>query len=92
MQIQSEFGIEDPAGLLLLTEAVECFDRKRQAEIIIKVEGLTTPDRFGQKKPHPCVAIARDARAQMLVALTKLRLDVEPLRDGPGRPPGHFGR
>ena len=91
-RLQSEFGIEDSGGLLVLLVAAESFDKVRQAESIVKTEGLTTTDRFGQSKPHPAVNIARDARAQMLAALKQLNLDLEPLRDGPGRPPGQFGR
>jgi phage terminase small subunit len=90
--LQTEFGIEDPGGLVILTAAAEAFDRTKQAEAMVKAEGLTTLDRFGQQKPHPAVNIARDARAQMLTAIKQLRLDIEPLRDGPGRPPGQFGR
>jgi P27 family predicted phage terminase small subunit len=90
-EIQNEFGIEDPGGILILTAAAEAFDRTRQADAMIKAEGLTTTDRFGQKKSHPAVNIARDARAQMLAAIKQLRLDLEPVRDGPGRPPGRLG-
>jgi phage terminase small subunit len=89
-RLQSEFGIEDAGGLLVLTAAAEAFDRTREAESMVKAEGLVTTDRFGQSKPHPAVNIARDARAQMLTALKALRLDLEPLRDGPGRPPGQY--
>ena len=84
-RLQSEFGIEDAGGLLVLTAAAEAFDRTREAESMVKAEGLVTTDRFGQSKPHPAVNIARDARAQMLSALKNLHLDLEPLKS-PGRP------
>ena len=45
-------------------------------------------DRYGQLKAHPAVNIERDARAAMLAALKAMNLDVEPLRDRPGRPGG----
>jgi hypothetical protein len=49
---------------------------------------MTVADRFGQPKVHPAVLIERDARGQMLAALRDLHLDLEPLRDRPGRPAG----
>jgi phage terminase small subunit len=87
-EIQREFSIDDPGGLLVLTSAAEAFDRTKQAEAMVKAEGITTIDRFGQAKTHPAVIIERDSRAQMLAALRDLHLDLEPLRDRPGRPGG----
>ena len=86
--IQSEFSIDDPGGLLVLTTAAEAFDRMKKAEDIIEREGMTVSDRFGQPKAHPAVIIERDSRGQMLAALRDLHLDLEPLRDRPGRPSG----
>jgi phage terminase small subunit len=88
-RLQEDFNIVDPGGLAILTAGAEALDRTRQAEAQIKVEGLTVLDRWQQAKPHPCVNIARDSRAQMLAALKALRLDIEPLRDV-GRPPGQY--
>ena len=87
-QIQAEYGIEDPGGLLVLQSACEAFDRMRQAQAILKDEGVTTTDRFGQRRSHPAVTIERDSRGQMLAAVKQLNLDLEPLRDRPGRPGG----
>ena len=87
-EVQTDFAIEDRAGLLILTAAAEAFDRTREAEALLKIDGLTSVDRFGQRKPHPAVVIARDSRAQMLAALKQLNLDLEPVRDSRGRPPG----
>ena len=86
--IQSEFSIDDPGGLLVLTTAAEAFDRMKKAEAIIEREGMVALDRFKQPKAHPAVVIERDSRAQMLAALRDLHLDLEPLRDRPGRPSG----
>ena len=60
----------------------------RQAQAVIEAEGPTTTDRFGQVKAHPMHTVERDSRAQMIQALRALNLDIEPPRDGPGRPPG----
>ena len=87
-KIQDEYAISDEAGLLILATGLEAFDRMRQAQDILKAEGMTTLDRFQQPRPHPAATIERDSRAAMLAALKQLNLDLEPLRDGRGRPPG----
>jgi P27 family predicted phage terminase small subunit len=86
--IQDEYRITDPGGLLILRSALEAFDRMREAQEILSTEGVTTTDRFGQPKAHPMTTVERDSRAAMLGALKQLNLDLEPLRDSPGRPPG----
>jgi hypothetical protein len=45
-------------------------------------------DRFGAPKPHPLLPIERDSRAAFLAGMKALQLDLEPLRDHPGRPGG----
>ncbi|GMR20200.1 MAG: hypothetical protein BMS9Abin36_0795 [Gammaproteobacteria bacterium] len=87
-KLAKEYVLDDEAGLLLLQTAFEAFDRMRQAQKQINKEGLTIKDRFGQDKAHPLCTIERDSRSQMLQALKTLNLDIEPLRDGPGRPGG----
>jgi phage terminase small subunit len=73
----------DDAALLILQSALEAFDRMRGAQKILKRDGLTLKGRA-----HPCTVVERDARLAMLRALRSLNLDLEPLRDRPGRPPG----
>ncbi len=68
--------------------AMEAFDRMKSAAEEIDRDGTTIKDRFEQQKAHPALNAEKDARAQMLAALKQLNLDLEPLRDGPGRPPG----
>ena len=87
-RLQAEYGISDAAGLLLLQTAMEAFDRLAECQASIALHGASCPDRFGQLKPHPLLGPERDSRAQMLAALKALNLDLEPLRDGPGRPSG----
>jgi P27 family predicted phage terminase small subunit len=86
-RLQTEFGIEDPAGLMILGSAAEALTRMRQAQAVIAKEGLVLQDRFGQSVAHPATRIERDGRAQMLACLRELHLDVEPVRR-PGRPDG----
>jgi hypothetical protein len=59
----------------------------RESQRLLAAEGLVVRDRWGQAKPHPAAAIERDSRAAWLRGLAALGLDLEPLRDGPGRPP-----
>ena len=87
-KIRSEHGIDDHAGRLLLQTSLEAYDRMKQAQSAIKRDGPTVKDRFDQDKAHPLLTTERDSRAQMLAALKALNLDLEPLADGPGRPPG----
>ncbi len=87
-RFQEEYGVEDEAGLLLMQTALEAFDRMKEAQKVIIEDGLTIKDRFDQLKAHPLLTTERDSRAQMLAALKSLNFDLEPLRDGPGRPGG----
>jgi hypothetical protein len=58
-----------------------------EAQATIAAEGITFRDRFGQPRQHPATLVERDSRAAMVRCLNLLGLDLEPLRDGPGRPP-----
>ena len=85
-------SIGDVAGLRILRIALESFDRSQEAREAISREGMTTTDRFGQVRPHPLLAAERDSRAAFLAGMKALNLDLEPLRDGPGRPGGRGWR
>jgi len=87
-KIKTEYSICDSGGLAILDAGLQAFDRAAAAKIRIDVEGMTIVDRFGALKPHPLLATERDARAQWLQAIKQLNLDIEPLNQGPGRPPG----
>ncbi len=85
----AEYDLADEAGLMILQTGLEAFDRMRGAQAAILKDGIVVRDRWGQTKPHPAASIERDSRAQYLGALKQLNLDMEPLRDGPGRPGGN---
>ncbi|SDF15634.1 hypothetical protein SAMN05660686_00494 [Thalassobaculum litoreum DSM 18839] len=55
----------------------------RGAQSIIKREGASCRDRFGQLKANPMLVVERDSRAGMITALGKLNLDLEPLANRP---------
>jgi hypothetical protein len=83
-----EYTVSDEGGVTLLTLAVLARQRMQAAAAEVEKAGMTITDGGGRLKAHPLLAVERDARAQMLAALKALRLDLEPLRDKPGRPGG----
>lgn len=87
-QLIAEYSIDDVAGLKILRVALESFDRAQSAREAIDRDGMTVIDKAGQVKPHPLLPIERDSRAAFLAGLKALNLDLEPLRDRPGRPGG----
>jgi len=86
--VTKEYGIDDSAGTALLETACVCWDRMRAAEKAIDEHGETVNDRYGQSKLNPACALEKDARNGFIAAIRALNLDIEPLRDKPGRPPG----
>jgi len=84
----SEYGIADAGGLKLVETACTCADRLAAAQDALARDGVFITDRYGQPKLHPAAGLEKDARAGLLAALKGLNLDLEPLRDGPGRPAG----
>ena len=84
-QILDEYGIDDRAGILLLQTAMESYDEMRSAQKSMNGNPVYL-DRFGMPAEHPGAKIARASRTQMMSAIKKLNLDLEPLRDEPGRP------
>ena len=87
-QLTAEYSITDPAGLLLLETALQAWDRMRQAQELILRNGPVIVVAGERPQAHPGIAIERDSRAAFLHAMKALNLDLEPLRAGPGRPPG----
>jgi P27 family predicted phage terminase small subunit len=87
-ELVEDFNITDPAGLQYLATAGECLDRMKEAQAEIKRHGVLVEDRYKALKQNPACGIEKDARNGMLAALKALNLDVEPLKDGPGRPGG----
>lgn len=87
-EMVEEYGITDTAGIALVTQASECLDRQRAAQAAIAEFGPIVKDRYGAPKLNPACNLEKDARNGMLAALKALNLDLEPLHDGIGRPPG----
>jgi hypothetical protein len=87
-KIEKDYRIDDPAGILILGQGREALGRLREAQAILSIEGCVIRDRFNQPKQHPATLIERDSRSALLQAIASLHLDLEPLRDAAGRPPG----
>lgn len=61
-------------GLQILLIAAESLDRLRDAQTLIRRDGLTLKGTRGLK-PHPAVGVERESRAAFLQALRQLNLD-----------------
>jgi hypothetical protein len=85
--IQAEYGIDDPAGLELLRQAAECSDRIASVRQQIDERGELLIIK-NIPRVNPLCAVERDQRAALVRCLRNLNLDLEPLRDRPGRPAG----
>lgn len=85
--IVGEYHVRDAAGLTLVLAAAECRDRLDEAQRAIRELGAITKDRYGNPRQNPACLLERDARSGLFQALKQLNLDIEPLRDGRGRPP-----
>ncbi len=70
-EIIAEYDGWGVAELSILCSALEAFDRMRQAQKKLG-KSLITEDKYGQVRPHPCVAIERDSRKAYLRALNQL--------------------
>jgi hypothetical protein len=83
-----DFDISDEHGFFLLGEAMAAFDRVLDARALIVKHGALIEGPSGALRPNPALVVERDSAARMLACLKLLNIDVEALRDGPGRPPG----
>jgi P27 family predicted phage terminase small subunit len=87
-QIQEQYLVSDAGGRQLLLTACEAADRASRARALIEEHGELIAAANGTVRANPACAIERDAWAAQRHALRALNLDVEALRDAPGRPPG----
>lgn len=70
-EVAAEYEFER-SELAILAEALTARDRAAQARRLLKREGLTLLDRFGQRKPHPAAQVeasAADRFARMMKQL-----------------------
>jgi phage terminase small subunit len=85
--IQRSYALDDPGGRALLQVACEACDRAAACRVRLDAEGEVLVVK-GSPRMHPAAVVERDARSAMIRAIRELHLDIEPLRDRPGRPGG----
>lgn len=86
-QIEAGWSI-DAAASVIVDTACRALMRMREAQVILAKDGITSTDRFGQLKAHAVTLVERDSATTLLKCFKALNLDLEPLRDQAGRPPG----
>jgi len=69
-------GLHD-SQLLILQSALEAYADMKEAQKIVKEDGMKVMDRFGQEKAHPLLTVIRDNRSAILQAYKTLGLDLE---------------
>jgi hypothetical protein len=88
--VQSEYEVEDRAGLELLTQACIALDRAERLAEAIEREGEIVHTAKGEIRVHPGIKLELGCRSFVAKTLQKLGLNWEPVR-GVGRPPAEFG-
>jgi P27 family predicted phage terminase small subunit len=76
--------------LRLMQLACEAWDRAQAAREQLERDGLMVPGREGGIRPHPCIAIERDARLAVARLVRELDLDTEPPASERMGPPAIF--
>jgi phage terminase small subunit len=77
LDVTADFDLEPHQEKLLLV-ACDALDRANQARLVVDAQGLMVDDRYGSPKPHPLIAVERDARVVFMRALRELALEEEP--------------
>ena len=73
--VNDEFDLDDSHSQWLLLVAAEAFGRLRDAQQIVKKEGLCVTSPRGVVSAHPMLRVERETRSQLLQALRHLCLD-----------------
>jgi phage terminase small subunit len=85
-RVCTEYDIADVAGIEMLAQCCAALDRAEALRAGIDQDGEVIRTR-GQIKDHPALKHELAARAFVVRTLSRLGLNFEPLRSGPGRPP-----
>ena len=72
----NEYDLTTEMAIDVLRTALEAHMRAREAREAIQRDGMTVAGRDDQLKPHPLLAVERDARAQWLAAIKALGLEL----------------
>jgi hypothetical protein len=85
-RVQSEFDVQDIGGLTLLEQAARALDRAERCRRVIDEQGEAMKCKGGVFKEHPLLRAELQNRALVARLITKLGIDLEPIR-AIGRPP-----
>jgi hypothetical protein len=89
LQVAKDYGMSgDHVGLASLTVAAEAWDLKERARLLIEKQGAEVQDRYQTMVPNRWLRIQIQAMAEYRAAIKSMHFDIEPIRPGPGRPPG----
>jgi hypothetical protein len=86
-RVLAEYDVSDAAGVEMLTQACLACDRAEALAAHVNEEGEIVPTPQGVKA-HPAIREELSCRGFIVRTLQKLGLNFEPVRAGPGRPPG----
>jgi hypothetical protein len=85
--VTSDYVLSDPGSVETLYQACCAADRAADCAAAVERDGITVRTPSGLKE-HPLVKVELTARSLTCRLLARLGLNLEPLRDGPGRPAG----
>jgi hypothetical protein len=87
-EVTSVFEFDDPASYEVLAQACAARSRAERCRLLIDEQGEMLRLKGGITRANPLLRDELANRAFTVRALSKLGLDLQPLRSGPGRPPG----
>ena len=71
-----DFDLTTKAAQHVLTTALEAHQRARECREAIERDGMTVQGRDNQLKPHPLLAVERDARQSWLMGVRALGIEL----------------
>jgi P27 family predicted phage terminase small subunit len=84
-RVMKEYQVEDAGGVEMLAQACQALDRAEALHVEIDEDGAVIRSR-GTVREHPALKHELSNRAFVVRTLSRLGLDVEPLRPSVGRP------
>jgi hypothetical protein len=81
-------AFDDPGSIEILYQAAAAADRAEACRRIVDQDGELIRTKAGTRS-HPLLRDELNNRTFVVRSLARLGLDLEPLRSGPGRPPGY---
>jgi Phage terminase, small subunit len=87
-KVMAEYDVSDCGGREMLAQACTALDRAEKCRDRIDRDGECLKTKAGLKE-HPLIKVELMCRSFVVRTLARLGLNFEPLRTGPGRPPGY---